>query len=903
MSLLTRLVLIIAAALLPPLCMQVFNEAALRQARQADVREQALREARGVSAELDRIVAGMRNALVATAEFPAVKAGDPTGCASLLVSVNARLSFLQEMELIGADGRSRCDSHGAVSGRDRSGEISVGLARARGAFAVGGYVMDGRTGRPSLSMAYPLNGAAEEGAVLVADIDLGWLQEQITAHGLPEDSSVSVADRQGVLLLRLPQMDRVGQQINPAFAWARSASKAGVYEGVSSDGVRRIVGYLPQDATSRDLFVSVGFSTERAYAASDAAATRGYLLIVGGLLMALALAAWMTRGTITRPLLAILNTIGRWQAGDTAARVALKMPHSEFGRIAFAINSLLDAVASAQTHLHARLAELDAVYDAAPVGLGFIDRDLRYVTVNAHLAEITGLPEGEHRGKLVRALLPEVADRIKPGLRQALSGASGPPVEVVRCAHGGLGAPTRLMVSYQPAVAPDGQVIGAILAIQDVTVLRRAEAALQETLQRANAELERRVAERTRQLEAEVREREATQAQLQQAQKMEVVGQLTGGVAHDFNNLLTAIIGNLELAGMRAHERPDLQRLLQGAMRAAERGAALTQRMLAFGRRQYLRFQPVAIPAVLDGMADLMARTIGPQVEIQVDFPSDLPRARADLNQIELVLLNLLVNARDAMPDGGVVVITAAVEQVTNSRAHPASLRPGSYVRIAVRDSGSGMDEQTRVHAFEPFFTTKPVGKGSGLGLSMVHGVAVQSGGGAAIESVPGNGTTVILWFPCADAEEQTPVETRSPCFAWAGGGGRVLVVDDDADVLSFAAACLEEAGYKVTRAAGGEDALTMLDQADQDLLIADLGMPGMSGLQLAAAARERWPALRVLIATGYADTTNSSIGDQQLPVLGKPFKAAELVARVADLLGAATPPVPANGARAATVR
>ncbi len=336
-------------------------------------------------------------------------------------------------------------------------------------------------------------------------------------------------------------------------------------------------------------------------------------------------------------------------------------------------------------------------------------------------------------------------------------------------------------------------------------------------------------------------------------------------------------------------------------MRAAERGAALTQRMLAFGRRQYLRFQPVAIPAVLDGMADLMARTIGPQVDIQVEFPSDLPRARADLNQIELVLLNLLGNARDAMPDGGgVVVIAAAVEHVTGGRAHPAGLRPGSYVRITVRDSGSGMDEQTRVHAFEPFFTTKPVGKGSGLGLSMVHGVTVQSGGGAAIESAPGAGTTVILWFPCADAEEQAPVETRSPRFAWAGGGGRVLVVDDDPDVLSFAAACLEEAGYEVTRAGSGEDALTMLEQADQDLLIADLGMPGMSGLQLAAAARARWPALRVLIATGYADTADLSIGDQQLPVLGKPFKAAELVARVADLLGAA---MPANGARPATVR
>jgi PAS domain S-box-containing protein len=895
--------LIIAAALLPPLCMQMFNEIALRQAREADVRDQVLRQARDMAAELDRIIAGVHNALVATAEFPAVKTADPIGCARLLASVSARLALMHDMELVGGDGRSLCDSLGVVSGRDRSTDDSIRLARERGAFVVGGYVVTGPAGRPSLSMAYPLNGTAGHGAVLVADIDLGWLSEQVALHGLPPDSLVTIADRDGVLLLRLPEPELVGTRMQPAFTRLLTAPHPDVLEATARDGVPRIVGYLPPDATTRGLFVSVGFSAAHAYAASDAAAARAYLLIAAGFLAALGLAAWMARGIITRPARAILDTTERWRAGDMTARVALNTPHSEFGRIAQAINGLLDAVATAQSGLRARLAELDAVYDTAPVGLGFIDRDLRFVTVNARLAEISGLPVAEHRGRLARALLPGIADQVKPGVRRALTGASVAPVEVVSEGQGNGDGPRRLLVSYRSAVSSSGQVYGVIVAMQDITLLRRAEASLAETLRHANAELERRVAERTRELEAEVREREAAQAQLQQAQKMEVVGQLTGGVAHDFNNLLTAIVGNLDLAGMRARDRPDLQRLLQGAMRAAERGAALTQRMLAFGRRQFLRFQAVSIPRVLDGMADMLERTIGPQVTIRLELPPGLPPARADLNQLELVFLNLLVNARDAMPDGGVVAVTGAVERVTGGAAHPAGLPPGDYLRIAVRDSGNGMNDETRLHAFEPFFTTKPVGKGSGLGLSMVHGVTVQSGGGAAIESAPGQGTTVTLWFPCAGADVQLPAEPRRSRFAWAGGSGHVLVVDDDADVLAFTAASLADAGYRVTPANGGEEALAVLEQASPDLMIVDLGMPGMSGLQLAAIAGARCPAMRLLIATGYADDGESPLGSLQLPVLGKPFKAADLLARVADLLGADAPAPRADAARAAPVR
>jgi len=760
MSLFARLLLIIFAALLPPLAMQAFNETALRKAREADVLAEAVREARAVNSEIERITDGVRNTLVALAEVPAIRSGEPRECSAVLRAVKARFVFLREMELVGADGLPRCDS-GEDPRHDRSADAEVQLARSRNDFAVGSYGTDSG-GHPVLAMGYPVHDLA--GAVLVADFDLAWLHDQVTEHALPPGSAVSVADRDGRFLLRLPDTQRLGQLIVPEYRWMLNQPAPGVVEGVGSDGVRRIVGYVPLSSPPNDVFVSVGFSTGYAYAASDAASRRGYMLIAAGLLAALALAGWMVRGAITRPVRAILATTERWQRGDTSARVPMTTARSEFGRIAGAVNELLGAVAAGEAGLRDRLAELDAVYRSSAVGLGFIDHDLHFVTVNAPLAEIDGLPEAAHRGRPVREVWPAVSDSIEPLLRRALAGERIPPAEVSDAAETADGRRRRMLVSYQPAVAPDGQVLGAVVSVQDITALRRAEAALQETLQRANAELERRVAERTLQLEAEVAEREAAQAQLQQAQKMELLGQLTGGVAHDFNNLLTAIIGNLELSLDKSADRADVTRLLRAGLRAADRGAALTQRMLAFGRRQYLHFETVAIPPLLDGMADLLARTIGPPVSVRIETAAEMRPARADANQVELLVLNLAVNARDAMPDGGTILISAAEETVGETDPHVARLVPGRYVRITVSDTGTGMDEPTRARAFEPFFTTKPVGRGSGLGLSMVQGVAEQSGGGVMIESVRGMGTSVTLWLPCDEADAMpagTPAEQQ----------------------------------------------------------------------------------------------------------------------------------------------
>jgi PAS domain S-box-containing protein len=374
---------------------------------------------------------------------------------------------------------------------------------------------------------------------------------------------------------------------------------------------------------------------------------------------------------------------------------------------------------------------------------------------------------------------------------------------------------------------------------------------------------------------------------LHQAQKMESIGQLTGGIAHDFNNLLTAVIGNLELLRRHVVENERGARLLNGAIAAAERGATLTQRLLAFARRQRLEPEAMDIAGAVEGMTELLAQSVGPRVRITTAFSPDLWPGQVDPSQFELVLLNLALNARDAMPDGGTLSIAAANEHISGTKDGDTALAPGDYVRIAVADTGTGMPPWVLARATEPFFTTKEVGKGSGLGLAMVHGVAAQSGGTIRIDSTPGQGTTVEIYLPRAIKE--APAAERAAANA-AGApaphtGARMLVIDDDPDVRDFVVECLRTSGYEVAAAADGAEGLACLERHPFDLVITDFAMPGMSGMEVAAAAKARRPGLPVAVITGYADA--NALDTSGLPVLRKPFSPDELTACVARVLAA----------------
>ena len=419
-----------------------------------------------------------------------------------------------------------------------------------------------------------------------------------------------------------------------------------------------------------------------------------------------------------------------------------------------------------------------------------------------------------------------------------------------------------------------------------------------ERLAALNASLETRVAERTGELRAaydrlgdEAREREQAEARLAQAQRMEALGQLAGGIAHDFNNVLQAVMGGFSLIQRRSGDAAAVERLARMGADAAQRGASITGRLLAFARRGALRAEPVPPLPLLEELREILAHTLGVGIAMQVAADPELPALLADKAQLETVLVNLAVNARDAMPDGGTLLLAAAPEAVLEAKTHPACLAPGGYLRLSVSDTGTGMDAATLARASEPFFTTKPVGQGTGLGLAMARGFAHQSGGGLAIESAPGRGTTVTLWFPEAagvpvtdDPASPTSAALSTPASAW------VLVVDDDAMVREVMAGHMEERGYRVARAGHGLEALAHLDGgAAVDLLISDFAMPGMNGLTLIREARRRRPELPALLVTGYADASvrlaveDTAKGSTAL--LRKPTSGAALAERAAALL------------------
>ena len=370
---------------------------------------------------------------------------------------------------------------------------------------------------------------------------------------------------------------------------------------------------------------------------------------------------------------------------------------------------------------------------------------------------------------------------------------------------------------------------------------------------------------------------EASRAALVQSQKMEAVGTLVGGIAHDFNNLLAVVLGNLELLRKRLPEDAKIKRLLDNTFDAAQRGASLTRRMLAFARRQDLKVGLVDVPELVRDMTDLLQRSIGPMVRIETRFPLRLAPAYVDANQLELALLNLVVNARDAMPEGGTITVAGRGEVVGSGAA--GGLPPGDYVCLAVTDTGLGMDETTLARAVEPFYTTKEVGKGTGLGLSMVHGLAEQSGGQLTLTSRPGQGTTAEIWLPVAPAEVRTTSERGTGLESAVNGGSprlTILAVDDDSLVLTNTAAMLEDLGYEVIEATSGEQALRILRRARKiDLVITDQLMPGMTGVQLREAIQSEWPHLRVLLATGYAELPPGI--DSNVPRLAKPYRQEDL--------------------------
>src|SRR5579883_214636 len=566
------------------------------------------------------------------------------------------------------------------------------------------------------------------------------------------------------------------------------------------------------------------------------------------------------------------------------------------GRLVGAVNLLIDI--TDRKEAESARAYLAAIVDSSDDAI--VGKDLNGIvrSWNRGAEAIFGYRAEEMIGRPITTIFPPdrltEEDEILARLRR---GERVDHFETVRRRKDGRLIDVSLTIS--PVRDSTGRITGASKIARDITEKRRAEAALCDL----NDNLERRVAERTHELAAAIerervqaRERERAEAGLRQAQKLEAVGQLASGMAHDFNNLLASILGNLELLEMRlADER--LRKLAQAAMRSAQRGARLNEQILAFSRRQHLAPRSVDINGLIRDIEDMLRRTLGGTVEVATELAPNLWPAMVDPHQLELVILNLAINARDAMALRGRVVI-----ETRNLRAcevdAAVGLSPGDYIRLSVADTGAGMIEEVLARACEPFFTTKDPGRGTGLGLAQVYGMARQSGGGLRIKSAVGRGTTVEVYLP----RSRAPAEVTSfwPDVAPNAAAWRdavVLVVDDQEEVREVAVAQLEQLGYQVVQAANGRIALELLsgEGAGIDVLVVDYAMPEMSGVELVRAVRARRSDLPVIMVTGYVDTAGLDGRVGNAVFLKKPYRMSALAAALNYVLRPGTPPAAAS--------
>jgi signal transduction histidine kinase len=422
------------------------------------------------------------------------------------------------------------------------------------------------------------------------------------------------------------------------------------------------------------------------------------------------------------------------------------------------------------------------------------------------------------------------------------------------------------------------ELVAAIKALLRIRASEEELRAINETLEQRVQHRVAELAEANEKLKNEIAQRERAEAALVQAEKMQAMGQLTGGLAHDFNNLLTAVLGSLDLI-RRYSTDPRIQRWADSGLAATKRGAKVTAQLLAFSRTQQLITVPVDVNGLVAGMRDMLNQTLGASIAVNTELEPNLPPAIGDVNQLELAILNLSINARDAMPGGGTLTIATAI----------GADEPNS-VTIAVSDTGCGMPPEVAERAFDPFYTTKPAGKGTGLGLSQVYGIVKQIGGDVTLESEIGKGTTVTLRLPRAEATAVS-ISTADATTLPGGRSEKLLVVDDDADVRRLLTPFLSDLGYEVSEAIGGEDALSILADFKPDMMIIDFAMEGMNGAETALAARQRYPGIPILFISGFADAEALRGAVDNVPLVHKPFRPAELAAAVRSILDAPSAP------------
>jgi signal transduction histidine kinase/HAMP domain-containing protein len=785
-ALLSRLFMLVAVALLPAIAIQSYNEFELRRSRQMEVQEQALGLAKLAAAQQQQIVGGIRQVLIALSELPAIKAKAAETCSAYLSTIKRRYPAFLSFAAVDMNGQSFCTTNGkAANVADRSYFVN---AVRTGEFTVGEFAIGRLTGSQLIPFALPFYDDDRMVGVVIAALSLDWLAEFIAQLGVPPGAALAIADRNGTYLARYPNSDRFVGQTVPPDQYAR-IGHSGTATTTDVDDVERIVGYFPLQADSGELLVTFGLDKAQAFGEIQRGTQRGILLIALSASLALVLTWLCAHRFINGPVAQLVDAANQWRLGDYSRRVHIQDKCSEITRVADAFNSMANALAQRERELYdakekaeEAAARITTIFESTTDCVLIIDRDWRISYVNDR-AKVQLCEERDLVGMDFWEAFPDAADLgISSPIREAMSGR--------RLAYFEIFCDLRARW-YEINAFPSGE--GLAVLFRNITEHKHA-----------------------------VEARRLIEEQLRQSQKMEAVGQLTGGVAHDFNNLLMVITGNLELIEHRAADRDSVRELAQAARNAAQRGASLTAQLLAFSRRQKLNPKPVHANALIRDFQKLLRRAVGEGREIKLVADDHLWPCHVDPSQLEAALLNLTLNARDAMPDDGMLEIE--LQNVTIGEDAIPGVAAGPYVRLSVTDSGCGIAPENLDRVFDPFFTTKEVGKGTGLGLSMVYGFVRQSGGHVAIESTVGVGTTIRLYLPKstqAPGFEPAVVQVQDP----PAGRGRVLVVEDDDDILYITSAMLRDLGYQVICARNGREAIQLLKAGKRfDLLFSDVG-------------------------------------------------------------------------------
>jgi PAS domain S-box-containing protein len=734
-----------------------------------------------------------------------------------------------------------------------------------GDLTIGEYHVGRVSGKRSLGFYYPiLNGGRQPQAILFAALNLDWAAYQLRSLGkrdLPASSTIMIFDRNGTVLARYPEHEKHVGTTEPELFTTIARRRVGVMENDGMDGITRFYGYAPANSMFRggDVYVAVGVPREVALFEAQSALERSLLwCAIAGLISLIA--AWLGANlSILRGVRALLRATDRLAEGDLSARSGARGKHGEIAQLAGAFDQMAGALEQreaercrAEEQLRRSEIYFRSLIENASDIIVVINGDRRIRYISPAVERSLGYKPEEIVAKRADELLDPSET---PSLAQAFSETISQPdswrMQTFRMRH--RDGRWRVFEGVGHNLLHDPAVAGLVINIRDISERRQLEERLQQSL------------------------------------KMEAIGRLAGGVAHDFNNLLTAILGYTGLLLDRLSDRDPARREVLEIQKAGERAADLTRQLLAFSRRQVLQPRVIRVNQIIAEMDRMLRRLIGEDVDLATILEADLGYARVDPTQIEQVIMNLAINARDAMPNGGKLTIESRNLELDESYARKhADIQPGPYIMIAVSDTGCGMDADTLARVFEPFFTTKAVGKGTGLGLSTIYGIVKQSGGHVWVYSEPGKGTTFKIYFPRIEPPGEAEESTRAPAGTLQGAE-TILVTEDEVEVRKLVCEVLALYGYRVLDAANVEEALRAAREhaGPIHLLLTDVVMPGLSGRELAERVAAVRPDIRVLYMSGYTDNAiiHHGVLDNGTAFLQKPFPPALLARKVRAVL------------------